>query len=40
MSQRSGEMNFSMYEQKEDLMVEGVIEFQYLDRDIKHTDNG
>ena len=39
MTQRSGEMDFSVYGREEDELVEGVINFKYLGRPLKQYDN-
>ena len=32
-------MKFSLYDQEDDSLVEGVTQFQYLGRTLKHIDN-
>ena len=39
LAQKSGEMNFSLYDRGEDPLVEGVIQLQHLGSMLEHTDN-
>ena len=39
LAQREGDMNFSLYYWDDEPLVEGVTQFQYLGRTLKHTEN-
>ena len=39
LSQRKGEMKFSLYVREDKPLVEGVTQFQYLGRTLKHMQN-
>ena len=37
MDQREVDMEFILYEQEDNILVEGLLQFQYLRRNLKHT---